>query len=176
MDQEFWASISPDAWLQTAGGIIGAFVGTLLAGLISIFLYKKEAQDQRVEKFSHFKRNYLIYFRNKVISLVELLEESEKINLKQSPFQLKMIKVKNEEVKRYYLMNLEPCVPIELHESFEHMYGQIVNIESFIHLIYGHHDAEELITLLNLLPIMNESIQEISHTLDLIDTKIAEDF
>ncbi|UOQ43300.1 hypothetical protein MUN89_15420 [Halobacillus salinarum] len=173
----FWKCISPDAWLQTVGGLSGAFLGTLLAGLVSLFLYKRELKEQKIEKFSGFKRNYIVYFRSNLCHLLQLMEDRgmETEGNELPVYVLQIVKEKNNEIKRFYLRELEPETPILLYKNFELIYEQLINITNACQLLLLQKEQEEVPAVFNVKEILRESLTVIRETLEEIDKEVQEE-
>lgn len=53
----FWNCVSPDAWVSSTGTLLGAFLGALLAGLISLKISKRNIEiDERREKVNELEK------------------------------------------------------------------------------------------------------------------------
>ncbi|SFM28827.1 hypothetical protein SAMN04487943_11238 [Gracilibacillus orientalis] len=74
----FWNCVSPDAIVSSAGTLIGAFFGALLAGLITLFISKRQDKEaykrQKKEREERFLVNYS-YTRLTIIVLKDYFKE-----------------------------------------------------------------------------------------------------
>ncbi|MGG0412960.1 hypothetical protein [Peribacillus simplex] len=65
----FWSCISPDAWIQSIGGLIGTFFGALIAAIISIHILKSQIKHENKKELKN-EYNMLMKFNEKYLRTV----------------------------------------------------------------------------------------------------------
>jgi hypothetical protein len=65
----FWSCISPDAWIQSIGGLIGTFLGAFIAAWISIRILKSQFIRENKKELEN-EYNMLMKFNEKYLRIV----------------------------------------------------------------------------------------------------------
>lgn len=65
----FWSCISPDAWIQSVGGLIGTFLGALMAAWISIRILKSQINQENKKELKN-EYNMLMKFNENYLRIV----------------------------------------------------------------------------------------------------------
>ncbi|MFK4391524.1 hypothetical protein ABH916_003452 [Peribacillus frigoritolerans] len=65
----FWSCISPDAWIQSIGGLIGTFLGAFIAAWISIRILKSQFNRENKKELEN-EYNMLMKFNEKYSRIV----------------------------------------------------------------------------------------------------------
>ncbi|MEK4009957.1 hypothetical protein [Peribacillus sp. FSL M8-0224] len=65
----FWSCISPDAWIQSIGGLIGTFLGAFIAAWISIRILKSQFNHENKKELKN-EYNMLMKFNEKYSRIV----------------------------------------------------------------------------------------------------------
>ncbi|MFB5662641.1 hypothetical protein [Alteribacillus sp. HJP-4] len=173
----FWSDVSADAWVQVFSTVLGAFIGTLLAGVISVWLYTKEQRDRMKVETKGFKRNFILYYTPRIKAALQLAKE---VDLRDNDFS------KNErryyalnevinEAKRYYLRELEPLTLIERHELFEDIYMNLVNIQTFSRYTTNEANYTLYAEIMGIDKIMTQSIERIEARMKEITEEVHND-
>lgn len=79
----FWSEVTPDAWIQTVGTIIGSFLGAYLAGKYAINVMKEQFRRQQRDKNEEFIKqitNFSISVRIILREFGEILDILDKEN------------------------------------------------------------------------------------------------
>ncbi|MFZ7826922.1 hypothetical protein ACO1DI_28385 [Priestia sp. 40] len=79
----FWSEVTPDAWIQTIGTIIGSFLGAYLAGKYAINVMKEQFRRQQKDKNEEFIKqitNFSSSVRVIIFEFGEILELLDKEN------------------------------------------------------------------------------------------------
>ncbi|MFB4166062.1 hypothetical protein ACE1TI_20270 [Alteribacillus sp. JSM 102045] len=175
MCEGFWACISPDAWLQTFGTIIGAFLGTLLAGFISLHLYLKKQKDQTKNETRGFKRKFILHYYAKTKTVLAIAKD---ISFASEPSYIRheALYVLINDLKKYYLREVEPVTPIDLHPYFEEIYMKLVNIQTFTKYTSKSGIPPKTMEMLGVDTIVKESIEAIEGTIDQLQTVVEEKY
>ncbi|WP_230163492.1 hypothetical protein, partial [Peribacillus simplex] len=65
----FWSCISPDAWIQSIGGLIGTFLGALIAAMISIRILKSQINHEHKKELKN-EYNMLMKFNESYLRIL----------------------------------------------------------------------------------------------------------
>lgn len=162
--KEFFSSVSPDAWIQTIGSVIGTLIGTLLAGLISIGIYRKQANDKEKEAIEIFKRKY-----KRVQNMLKpALPFYESLIINWDDMELKQDQIKSYKDVTYELKDSADSIPDSsipniVYDDFNSLKG-IINKLRLYFFLYGDEEQRHKVS--------KEGLKDSFQTLDTLNKTI----
>lgn len=129
----FWSCISPDAWIQSIGGLFGAFLGAFLGGLGAYLIYKKEKERNEQDINSLFRRKYLL--KNEWILLV--IEQIETFivnydNITYNLHNIKLVKSVVDKARELLLTIPEEAIPDSVYVNYLNICQELSETSAFL--------------------------------------------
>ncbi|MCY9005642.1 hypothetical protein [Peribacillus frigoritolerans] len=131
----FWSCISPDAWIQSIGGLIGAALGAFLGGLGAYLIFISEKKRNEQEINSLFRRKY--YPKREwlelVIEQIGLFIENYDDNSLNLP-KIKIIKGIIDKARELLLTIQEEAIPESVYRNYFNICEVLARASSFLTL------------------------------------------
>jgi hypothetical protein len=151
----FWSCISPDAYLQTFGTIIGSALGAFLGALGAYLIFIKDKKNSKQETQKLFKRKYLAKngFTRLTIEQLEIFLDKKS----NSPTKKPGLLIKLSDKAREQLLTIpEESIPDKVFWDFFSLCEDLSLVSASVSLIeYGipgnhHEDLEETLQRIKL--------------------------
>ncbi|GIQ67442.1 hypothetical protein DUZ99_02100 [Xylanibacillus composti] len=171
--KDFFSQVSADAWVQSIGTVIGAFLGALLAGAISLLIYRRDMRWKRRKEFRGFYRNYVAYYRRHIEGVLDLIGriELDPPDFKRNELLIGALSETIDYVKGFYLKHVEKESPADLYADFEKLYHALIMVQTFSKYLKNEDEFFTFSQAFNITEIVANSADQVKRLVKLIDGK-----